>query len=107
MSSLIGRTGERFSYDVTLTVQNGQSAPFAISLTIFYLFIYVYINIYIFFFRVVIRGDKEDHAVLCTETQTYDIKQGEVSNTMLLLPDLEFSADVKKDSSPDVKYRQV
>ena len=65
------------------------------------------LNIWNYFNRVVIRGDKEDCAVLCTESQTYDIKQGEVSNTMLLLPELQFGTDVKDECSPEVKHRQV
>ena len=58
-------------------------------------------------FRVTIRGDKNEFAVLCTDSQTYDIKQGEISNTMLLLPDLQLGSDVKKDQEQEVKYQQV
>jgi len=38
----------------------------------------VYLN------RVWIRGDKEDEAIICTDTRTFVIKEAEVSNTMLL-----------------------
>lgn len=57
--------------------------------------------------NVVIRGDKEDSAVLCTGSQTYDIKQGEISNTMLVLPELAFGSDLGASGKPTVQYRQV
>lgn len=33
-----------------------------------------------------IRGEEDDNAVLCTEKETFDIKEGETSNSLLLLP---------------------
>ena len=36
--------------------------------------------------RVVIRGDLQDDAMLCTEKETFDLKLAETSNTMLLTP---------------------
>ncbi|GMR31775.1 hypothetical protein PMAYCL1PPCAC_01970, partial [Pristionchus mayeri] len=32
------------------------------------------------------RGDADENAVLCTETRTYDVKETETSNTLLLTP---------------------
>ena len=66
-----------------------------------------YLIVVYIYHRVVIRGDKDDTAVLCTDTQTYDIKQGEVSNTMLLLPNLQFGSDIKEELSPQLDYKQV
>jgi len=57
--------------------------------------------------RVVIRGDKEDNAVLCTNQQTYELKQGEVSNAMLLIPELNLGQTVQTDGDASVKYREV
>lgn len=37
-------------------------------------------------FRVVIRGGEEDYAVLCTADRTYDIKEADISNSLLLVP---------------------
>eukprot|EP00057_Strongylocentrotus_purpuratus_P034022 XP_793636.4 PREDICTED: sister chromatid cohesion protein DCC1-like [Strongylocentrotus purpuratus] len=37
--------------------------------------------------RLIIRGDKTDHAVLCTDSKTYDLKVAETSNTLLVLKD--------------------
>ncbi|XP_045159558.1 sister chromatid cohesion protein DCC1-like [Mercenaria mercenaria] len=57
--------------------------------------------------KVVIRGDKEDSAVLCTDEHTYDIKEGEVSNAMLLLTDLTLGNDLEAAGDPQVEYREV
>ncbi|XP_075684089.1 sister chromatid cohesion protein DCC1 isoform X2 [Rhinoderma darwinii] len=35
----------------------------------------------------VIRGDKGDHAVLCSQNKTYDLKFADTSNLLLFLPD--------------------
>ena len=58
-------------------------------------------------FRVVIRGDKEDNAVLCTKTQTFEIKEGEISNSMLIIPGLELGPSLQATGHPTVKYREV
>lgn len=42
----------------------------------------------------VIRGDKEDHAVLCSENKTYDLKFADTSNLLLLIPDGKTLADI-------------
>ncbi|XP_064605372.1 sister chromatid cohesion protein DCC1-like isoform X2 [Liolophura sinensis] len=36
--------------------------------------------------EVVIRGGEEDYAVLCTANRTYDIKEADISNSLLLVP---------------------
>ncbi|XP_051879312.1 sister chromatid cohesion protein DCC1 [Pristis pectinata] len=35
----------------------------------------------------IIRGDKDEHAVLCSEDKTYDLKVADTSNTLLIIPD--------------------
>lgn len=59
------------------------------------------------FSSVVIRGDKEDNAVLCTSKQTYEIKQGEISNAMLLLPELRLGPELPSAGEPTIDYREV
>jgi len=39
---------------------------------------------------VVFKGDHKESAVLCTKTKTYDVKEAETSNSILLLPELTF-----------------
>nr|CAD7446665.1 unnamed protein product [Timema bartmani] len=42
----------------------------------------------------VFRGDIEDNAVLCTKDRTYEVKEAETSNSLLLIPDLLFLQEV-------------
>lgn len=43
--------------------------------------------------RVVIRGEQNEHAVLCTNDKTYEIKVAETSNSLLLCPSLILPGD--------------
>ena len=38
--------------------------------------------------RVVLRGDRDDNTVLCTNDKTFELKVAETSNTLLLTPSL-------------------
>lgn len=38
----------------------------------------------------VFKGDQNESAVLCTESKTYDVKEAETSNSILLLPELKY-----------------
>ena len=49
-------------------------------------------------FRVVIRGDQEDEAVLCSQTATYEMKVVDLSNTMLICPGLSTLDDESESS---------
>lgn len=42
---------------------------------------------------VVIRGDKEDDAVLCTDRVTFDLRLADTSNSLLLVPQCSLSND--------------
>ncbi|CAL1677615.1 unnamed protein product [Lasius platythorax] len=50
------------------------------------------------------RGNKSDDAILCTKTRTYEIKEAEISNSWLLVPNLKLS---KATSAGDVTERTV
>ncbi|UYV81963.1 DSCC1 [Cordylochernes scorpioides] len=50
--------------------------------------------------RLVIRGDPSDSAVLCTPDQTFDIKEAETSNSLLILPQLHIPEKGNKESGP-------
>ncbi|XP_029673168.1 sister chromatid cohesion protein DCC1 isoform X2 [Formica exsecta] len=50
------------------------------------------------------RGNKHDDAILCTETRTYEIKEAEISNSWLLIPNLKLS---KATSAEEVTERTV
>ncbi|XP_052777613.1 sister chromatid cohesion protein DCC1-like [Mya arenaria] len=57
--------------------------------------------------KVVLRGDKEDCAVLCTDSQTFEVKQGEISNAMLILPNIHFGPELSTNDEPSVRYNEV
>ncbi|KAJ8306366.1 hypothetical protein KUTeg_016911 [Tegillarca granosa] len=57
--------------------------------------------------KVVIRGDKDEGAVLCTGSKTYDIKEAEISNSMLLVPGLVLGTDLENEGEQDIRYKQV
>lgn len=45
----------------------------------------------------VFKGDTNESAVLCTETKTYDVKEAETSNSILLIPELTFPDEESSD----------
>ncbi|KAL3869842.1 hypothetical protein ACJMK2_042474 [Sinanodonta woodiana] len=57
--------------------------------------------------KIVIRGDKEDGAVLCTKNKSYDIKGAEISNAMLIMPNLQFGDSLPEDGPAQLHHRQV
>ncbi|XP_021378871.1 sister chromatid cohesion protein DCC1-like isoform X2 [Mizuhopecten yessoensis] len=57
--------------------------------------------------ELVIRGEKTESAVLCTGSKTYDIKEAEMSNCMLLLSDMVWSKDLPDKGDQAVNYRKV
>uniref|UniRef100_A0A1B6HDZ0 Sister chromatid cohesion protein DCC1 n=1 Tax=Homalodisca liturata TaxID=320908 RepID=A0A1B6HDZ0_9HEMI len=54
--------------------------------------------------KVVFRGARDDKAVLCTEDKTFEVKEAETSNSLLLLPELKLAEDCKGD---DEDVRQL
>ncbi|XP_049789210.1 sister chromatid cohesion protein DCC1 isoform X2 [Schistocerca nitens] len=56
----------------------------------------------------VLRGGKEESAVLCTQNKTFEIKEAETSNSMLLLPGISWSHDADIDTEDRIlDERQV
>lgn len=53
----------------------------------------------------VFKGDREESAVLCTENKTYDVKEAETSNSILLLPELTFPDE--ESSNAELVNRKV
>ncbi|KAI8432682.1 hypothetical protein MSG28_013647 [Choristoneura fumiferana] len=45
------------------------------------------------------KGDPEENVVLCTSTKTYDVKEAETSNSLMLVPDLLFAAATGLDET--------
>ncbi|XP_078396277.1 sister chromatid cohesion protein DCC1 isoform X2 [Cetorhinus maximus] len=48
-----------------------------------------------------IRGDADEHAVLCSEDKTYDLKIADTSNMLLIIPDCRTPDQLTSDSSTD------
>ncbi|XP_059178011.1 sister chromatid cohesion protein DCC1-like [Physella acuta] len=57
--------------------------------------------------RVEIRGDPADSAVLVTDTLTFDLREAETSNSLLLLPDLSMGPDLPELAENQIINRQV
>ncbi|XP_037298438.1 sister chromatid cohesion protein DCC1 isoform X1 [Manduca sexta] len=49
--------------------------------------------------ELVFKGDPEENVVLCTSNKTYDVKEAETSNSILLVPDLLFAASTGLDET--------
>ena len=47
--------------------------------------------------QIVIRGDPGDSAVLCSDSQTFDLREAETSNAVLLLENLKYPEQCKRD----------
>ncbi|GCB80370.1 hypothetical protein scyTo_0018096 [Scyliorhinus torazame] len=48
-----------------------------------------------------IRGDLDEHAVLCSEDKTFDLKMADTSNMLLIVPDCRTPNQLASDSSTD------
>lgn len=55
----------------------------------------------------VIRGNTDDMAVLCTQTTTFEIKEAEISNSMLITPQLDIGEDVGDSGPQNTKVSKV
>ncbi len=53
---------------------------------------------YYFENSLVFRGDANEHAVLCTGEATYEIKEAETSNSLLIFKDLAFPEEARRSS---------
>jgi hypothetical protein len=55
----------------------------------------------------VFRGEAEDGVVLCTADKTYDVKEAETSNSLLMLDGLMLPKEIKADCDRDVSHRAI
>ena len=54
------------------------------------------------------RGQKTDKAVLCTKNKTFDIKEAETSNSLLIIPKLKFAEDISSElAERDIEDKEV
>ncbi|XP_044277436.1 sister chromatid cohesion protein DCC1 [Varanus komodoensis] len=56
----------------------------------------------------VIRGDREEHAVLCSKDKTYDMKIADTSNTLLIIPTCKTTEQLSAcDSTSNILHTQI
>lgn len=61
-----------------------------------------------FLSSLIIRGDKDEHAVLCSEDKTYDLKIADTSNLLLFVPGCKTPDQLPDISaSPQLMHAQV
>ena len=54
-----------------------------------------------------IRGDEIENAVMCSRDKTYDIKEAETSNSLLLVPSIVFPDTISKSSGRSLSCSSV
>jgi len=54
-----------------------------------------------------LRGEEEEDAVLCTRDKTYNIKEAEQSNSLLILPELTIAKDIEEEGERHLASRTV
>lgn len=47
-------------------------------------------------FRVVFRGGNDDKVVICTDNETFEVKEAETSNSLLIVSNLVFPTDIRE-----------
>jgi len=67
----------------------------------------MFICLFMFLISLVIRGDKDEHAVLCTEEKTYDLKIADTSNLLLFVPGCKTPDQLPDSSTPQLMHAQV
>lgn len=62
----------------------------------------------VIFFSLVIRGEKDEQAVLCSKDKTYDMKIADTSNMLLFIPGCKTPEQLNADqASCDIIHSQV
>lgn len=62
----------------------------------------------LFFSSLVIRGEKDEHAVLCSKDKTYDMKIADTSNMLLFVPGCKTPEELNADpASCNIIHPQV
>jgi len=53
------------------------------------------------------RGEGEDNSVLCSQTKTFEIKEAETSNSLLLVSQLSFPSQISQSETRKLGWRSV
>ena len=54
-----------------------------------------------------IRGQESENAVICSKDKTYDIKEAETSNSLLLVPEIVLPGSISKSGSRSLSFSSV
>ena len=54
-----------------------------------------------------IRGQESENAVICSKDKTYDIKEAETSNSLLLVPEIVLPGAISKSGSRSLSFSSV
>lgn len=55
----------------------------------------------------VFKGNQDESVVICTENKTYEVRECETSNSLLFVPNLQFSKDLKYINDVNVSNKYV
>lgn len=58
-------------------------------------------------FSLYIKGDKNSHVVMCSNNATFDLKEAETSNSLLLMPSIHDSQVVEETEGRVLKMQEV
>lgn len=72
--------------------------------SIWHFYLDTFVLLILYYYSVVFKGDHNESAVLCTKAKTYDVKEAETSNSILLLPELTFPDE---DTNIELTSRKV
>ena len=50
----------------------------------------------------IFKGGENDKAVLCTDDKTYEVKEAETSNSLVLIPNLKFPEELKQTNENEM-----
>lgn len=49
--------------------------------------------------RLIFRGDRDDMAVICTDDKTFEVKEAETTNSLLLIPNCQLPEDLGRQTA--------
>lgn len=59
------------------------------------------------YFRLEFKGQENEPLILCSNNKTYEVKEAETSNSLILLPEVKLFKDLKKYSSEDWRLEKA
>ncbi len=54
-----------------------------------------------------IKGSDDAHVVMCSNSSTFELKEAETSNSLLLMPSLAHSTTIEQSNSRTLKEQEV